>query len=153
MAKASINSASPALSIGSSSSIAICRLRGSSAAMASSLKCGSRAVLKRAWSGGSIPLGMATCREALLYVAGSSSTRTTSAWRNSDQLMNSLCATGQLSRISSYARRWSASTDGSRGIQWVQVLSGELQMATAEQEYHMPAGSLLVLRPGIRHDV
>lgn len=39
------------------------------------------------------------------------------------------------------------------GYVTVQVLSGELQIATAEQEYHMPAGSLLVLRPGIRHDV
>jgi len=39
------------------------------------------------------------------------------------------------------------------GYVTVQVLSGEIQMATAEQEYRMPAGSLLVLRPGIRHDV
>lgn len=35
----------------------------------------------------------------------------------------------------------------------VQVLSGEIRIATADEEYRMPAGSLLVLKPGIRHDV
>ncbi|MEO8246135.1 MAG: cupin domain-containing protein [Chloroflexota bacterium] len=39
------------------------------------------------------------------------------------------------------------------GYVTVHVLSGEIQMATAEQTYRMPARSLLVLRPGIRHDV
>lgn len=33
------------------------------------------------------------------------------------------------------------------------VLSGEIRTATAEEQYTMPAGSLLVLRPGIGHDV
>jgi quercetin dioxygenase-like cupin family protein len=35
----------------------------------------------------------------------------------------------------------------------VHVLSGELRMTTAGNEYRMPSGSLLVLRPGVRHDV
>jgi quercetin dioxygenase-like cupin family protein len=35
----------------------------------------------------------------------------------------------------------------------VNVLDGELQMSTAAGEYHLPAGSLLVLTPGVRHDV
>jgi quercetin dioxygenase-like cupin family protein len=39
------------------------------------------------------------------------------------------------------------------GYVTVHVLSGEIQMATAEQLYRMPTGSLLVLRPGVRHDV
>ncbi|HET8777757.1 MAG TPA: cupin domain-containing protein [Candidatus Limnocylindria bacterium] len=39
------------------------------------------------------------------------------------------------------------------GYVTVHVLSGELHMATAEHEYRMPRGSLLVLRPGVRHDV
>jgi quercetin dioxygenase-like cupin family protein len=39
------------------------------------------------------------------------------------------------------------------GYVTVQVLSGEIRMATAEEQYRMPAGSLLVLRPGIKHDV
>lgn len=38
------------------------------------------------------------------------------------------------------------------GYVTVHVLSGEIEMATAEAERRMPAGSLLVLRPGIRHD-
>jgi quercetin dioxygenase-like cupin family protein len=33
------------------------------------------------------------------------------------------------------------------------VLSGELQMSTATGDYAMPAGSLLVLTPNVRHDV
>lgn len=39
------------------------------------------------------------------------------------------------------------------GYVTVYVLSGEIRMATDTQEHRMPAGSLLVLRPGIRHDV
>jgi quercetin dioxygenase-like cupin family protein len=35
----------------------------------------------------------------------------------------------------------------------IEVLSGELRMSTAEHEYLMPSRSLLVLRPGVRHDV
>jgi quercetin dioxygenase-like cupin family protein len=35
----------------------------------------------------------------------------------------------------------------------VLTLSGEVVMTTAEQEHRMPSGHLLVLRPGIRHDV
>ena len=39
------------------------------------------------------------------------------------------------------------------GYVTVHVLSGELRMTTAGNEYRMPSGSLLVLRPGVRHDV
>lgn len=39
------------------------------------------------------------------------------------------------------------------GYVTVHVLSGEIGMTTAAGEHRMPAGSLLVLRPGIRHDV
>jgi quercetin dioxygenase-like cupin family protein len=39
------------------------------------------------------------------------------------------------------------------GYVTVSVLSGELHMTTAAGEYDMPAGSLLVLSPGVRHDV
>ena len=39
------------------------------------------------------------------------------------------------------------------GYVTVQVLSGEIRTETAEEQYRMPTGSLLVLRPGIRHDV
>jgi quercetin dioxygenase-like cupin family protein len=39
------------------------------------------------------------------------------------------------------------------GYVTVHVLSGEIEMATAEQDYRMPAGSLLVLRPNVKHDV
>jgi quercetin dioxygenase-like cupin family protein len=39
------------------------------------------------------------------------------------------------------------------GYVTVHVLSGEIRMTTAEQEYEMPAGTLLVLEPGVRHDV
>ncbi len=39
------------------------------------------------------------------------------------------------------------------GYVTVHVLSGEIQMVTGDGEYAMPAGSLLVLDPGIRHDV
>ncbi len=39
------------------------------------------------------------------------------------------------------------------GYVTVQVLSGELVMTTATAEHRMPAGALLVLDPGIRHDV
>ncbi len=35
----------------------------------------------------------------------------------------------------------------------VHVLSGDIEMTTGEQDYRMPAGSLLVLQPGIEHDV
>lgn len=35
----------------------------------------------------------------------------------------------------------------------VQVLSGHIEMTTPDHQYPMPAGSLLVLRPGVRHDV
>jgi quercetin dioxygenase-like cupin family protein len=35
----------------------------------------------------------------------------------------------------------------------VHVLRGELRMTTSANEYRMPSGSLLVLRPGVRHDV
>lgn len=33
------------------------------------------------------------------------------------------------------------------------VLDGKLQMSTAAGDYLMPSGSLLVLSPGVRHDV
>lgn len=39
------------------------------------------------------------------------------------------------------------------GYVTVHVLSGELRMTTAGNDYRMPSGSLLVLRPGVRHDV
>lgn len=39
------------------------------------------------------------------------------------------------------------------GYVMVQVLSGELRMTTAEAGHSMPAGSLLVLMPGVQHDV
>ena len=39
------------------------------------------------------------------------------------------------------------------GYVTIEVLSGELRMSTPEHEYRMPSGSLLVLRPGVRHDV
>ena len=39
------------------------------------------------------------------------------------------------------------------GYVTVLVLSGHIRMATIEHQYEMPADSLLVLRPGIRHDV
>ncbi|MDP9271334.1 MAG: cupin domain-containing protein [Chloroflexota bacterium] len=39
------------------------------------------------------------------------------------------------------------------GYVTVQVLSGEIHLTTAEQQYRMPAGRLLVLRPGVTHDV
>ena len=39
------------------------------------------------------------------------------------------------------------------GYVTVQVLTGEIQMTTESTEYAMPAGSLLVLDPGVRHDV
>jgi quercetin dioxygenase-like cupin family protein len=42
---------------------------------------------------------------------------------------------------------------GAGGYVTVHVLSGEIRMATAEQLYRMPIGSLLVLRPGVKHDV
>ena len=35
----------------------------------------------------------------------------------------------------------------------VLVLSGEIRMATAEEQHQMSSGSLLVLRPGISHDL
>jgi quercetin dioxygenase-like cupin family protein len=39
------------------------------------------------------------------------------------------------------------------GYVTVHVLDGEIRMTTDTQEHRMPAGSLLVLRPGVRHDV
>lgn len=39
------------------------------------------------------------------------------------------------------------------GYVMVQVLSGEITMTTPRDEYAMREGSLLVLRPGVRHDV
>ena len=39
------------------------------------------------------------------------------------------------------------------GYVTVHVLSGELSMTTADEQHRMGPGSLLVLRPGIRHDV
>lgn len=35
----------------------------------------------------------------------------------------------------------------------IQVLSGELRVTSGDEERAMPAGSLLVLAPGVRHDV
>lgn len=35
----------------------------------------------------------------------------------------------------------------------IQVLHGELQVTTTDEDRRMPAGSLLVLAPGVRHDV
>lgn len=39
------------------------------------------------------------------------------------------------------------------GYVTVLVLSGEIRMATAEEQHQMSSGSLLVLRPGISHDL
>jgi quercetin dioxygenase-like cupin family protein len=39
------------------------------------------------------------------------------------------------------------------GYVTVLVLSGEIRMATGEEPHRMSSGSLLVLRPGIMHDV
>ena len=39
------------------------------------------------------------------------------------------------------------------GYVTVLALSGEIVMTTADQEHRMPGGQLLVLRPGVRHDV
>ena len=39
------------------------------------------------------------------------------------------------------------------GYVTVLVLSGEIRMATADEQHEMSSGSLLVLRPGIRHDI
>jgi quercetin dioxygenase-like cupin family protein len=39
------------------------------------------------------------------------------------------------------------------GIVTIEVLSGEVDVETADERYHMPAGSLLVLRPRVKHDV
>jgi len=39
------------------------------------------------------------------------------------------------------------------GLVTVQVLTGRIDVTTPEREYPMSPGSLLVLRPGIRHDV
>jgi len=35
----------------------------------------------------------------------------------------------------------------------IQVLGGDLEVKTPDEEHAMPAGSLLVLMPGVRHDV
>jgi quercetin dioxygenase-like cupin family protein len=39
------------------------------------------------------------------------------------------------------------------GFVTVHVLDGEARMTTAGHEYPMPAGSLLVLTPGVKHDI
>lgn len=39
------------------------------------------------------------------------------------------------------------------GFVTVHILEGEALMKTAGQEYPMPAGSLLVLTPGVEHDI
>ena len=39
------------------------------------------------------------------------------------------------------------------GYVTVLVLGGEIRMATAEEQHQMSSGSLLILRPGVRHDV
>ncbi len=39
------------------------------------------------------------------------------------------------------------------GFVTVHVLDGESRMTTAGHEYPMPAGSLLVLTPGVKHDI
>jgi quercetin dioxygenase-like cupin family protein len=39
------------------------------------------------------------------------------------------------------------------GFVTVEVLSGEVRMTTQRGEHAMPQGSLLVLEPGVRHDV
>lgn len=39
------------------------------------------------------------------------------------------------------------------GFVTVEVLSGEIRMMTADGEHAMPQGALLVLEPGVRHDV
>lgn len=39
------------------------------------------------------------------------------------------------------------------GFVAIQVLSGEIGITSPTGEYQMPAGALLVLEPGIRHDV
>jgi quercetin dioxygenase-like cupin family protein len=39
------------------------------------------------------------------------------------------------------------------GYVTIQTISGELEVATSEATRHLPPGSLLVLVPGVRHDV
>ncbi len=39
------------------------------------------------------------------------------------------------------------------GYVTVHALSGEIEMTTDDRSYSMPAGSVLVLQPGVRHDV
>lgn len=39
------------------------------------------------------------------------------------------------------------------GYVTVHVLFGAIEMTTSDQRYSMPAGSLLVLQPGVKHDV
>jgi quercetin dioxygenase-like cupin family protein len=39
------------------------------------------------------------------------------------------------------------------GYVTVQVLSGDIRMTTATEDYAMAAGSLLVLKPGLTHDL
>ena len=39
------------------------------------------------------------------------------------------------------------------GYVMIQVLSGEVRTTTADEDRAMPAGSLLVLMPGVHHDV
>jgi len=39
------------------------------------------------------------------------------------------------------------------GVVTVQVLQGRLKMTVEEQTHDLPAGSLLVLAPGVKHDV
>ena len=39
------------------------------------------------------------------------------------------------------------------GYVTIEVLGGDLQVTTADSQYRMRQRSLLVLRPGVRHDV
>jgi quercetin dioxygenase-like cupin family protein len=39
------------------------------------------------------------------------------------------------------------------GYVTIHTVAGELEVATSETIHHLPAGSLLVLAPGVRHDV
>jgi quercetin dioxygenase-like cupin family protein len=39
------------------------------------------------------------------------------------------------------------------GVVTVQVIQGRLKVIAQEEEHDLPAGSLLVLAPGVRHDV
>ncbi len=45
------------------------------------------------------------------------------------------------------------SDHATHGFVTVHVLDGEARMTTDGHEYAMPAGSLLVLTPGVKHDI